>query len=347
MKHNYLYKTSALLMIALLSQSVTTSYGTTVHMGNNTTAQETYHYDNFSRLVSTTLSDGLTKVYQYTDYNRLHALQYYRDRAQKQLITSYTYQYDHQGNIIDRIRQDGTGQHAQEQYAYDKDDNLTNYQCQGNLCPSDQLGNQIQSQHYQFDAVNNISQVESTLTTPQKQSLSNTTTYRYDSDIPTRLIGYKNSVSAYGQSATIVYDKDGNITEDDQGNLITYGPFDQTLTVTTANAKMTYLTDGNNIQVGERATQADQTISQYFVYGQNKLLNTQQGGQWTSFLYGAQRFGEDDSQGVQYDLTDQGGSVIKRFGNDSSGTPVLLSASVYSPYGIETPLQVRADHSKK
>ena len=293
-----------------------------------------YQYDHYSRLSTQSYPNDIKTVYGYDDYNGLASLTH---EHTNKTITAYTYTYNQDGTICTRTRTDATDQQAKETYTYDKDKNLAGYQCQGGLCPEDQRHNTINGQKYHFDAVNNIQSIQSSLTTSQGKVINNTTTYHYSAQFPTRLISYQNSNPDYGNSPTLVYDKDGNMTQDDQHHLISYDPLDRTQETQITGqdaAEVTYLYNGDNVQIGEQASNQSPL---YFIYGQGLLLNSQQDNKQTRYLYASkQRFAKQANETITDYLTDQGHSVIHLVQTAKDNQPTIIASYVYSPYGIET-----------
>jgi RHS repeat-associated protein len=288
-----------------------------------------YHYDTWLRLTNRILPDGVSMVYQYDKYGGVSNIIHYQTPQHQKVITGFTYIYNQDGSIRKRSRIDGLGQQAIEQYGYDDANNLKDYQCTGALCPRDAQGKVIRYQHDTFDEFNNIKTVASNNTL---------TTYEYDQQIPTRLIGYHNSTPTYPSSQKLIYDRNGNILQDDQGNVITYDPLGQTRSVGTQQGTTTYFYNGEGQQVGEGIPSGQTT---YFMYGQDTLLNTRVGSQQTSFLYGANRLGKKDNKSTQYYLEDQGGSVVNTINQTQEATQNINSYA-YSPYGIESDLTKQA-----
>jgi len=284
-----------------------------------------YHYDVWSRLANRTFPNGVSTAYRYDEYSDVSNIIHYQTPQQLKVITGFTYVYEHDGSIAKRSRINELGQQAIERYGYDDDNNLKDYQCSGALCPHDAQGKVISYQHYTFDGLNNIKTVASNNTL---------TTYEYDQQIPMRLIRYHNSNPTYPISQKLRYDRNGNILQDDRGNLITYNPIDQTSSVSTRQGITTYFYNGEGQQVGETIPNRPAT---YFIYGQSHLLNTQEGSQQTSFLYGANRLGKQDDEGTQYYLKDQGGSVVNTV-NQTQEQTQNINSYAYSPYGIESDL---------
>ena len=319
-------------MVALCSISLLCQQGAAVPMlyGNaikhiQGSSAVAYHYDAWSRLTNRTLPNGVSTVYQYDEYGGVSNITHYQTPQYQKVITGFTYIYNQDGSIAKRVRINGLDQQAIEQYGYDDDNNLKDYQCSGALCPHDAQGKVIRYQHYTFDGVNNIKTVTSNNTL---------TTYEYDQQIPTRLMDYHNSNPAYPGSQKLRYDRNGNILQYDQGNVITYDPLDQTRSVSTHQGTTTYFYNGEGQQVGEDIPSGKTT---YLMYGQSNLLNTRVGSQQTSFLYGANRLGKQDDEGTQYYLKDQGRSVVNTV-DQTATQPWTVNSYAYSPYGIESNL---------
>ena len=346
------YSLSYTYTLAGNPKSITDATGKTTEYHYNTLGQLevvmsegkpiiSYQYDHYSRLSTQSYPGHIKTVYGYDDYNGLASLTH---EQTNKTITAYTYTYNQDGTICTRTRTDATGQQAKETYTYDKNNNLVGYQCQGGLCPQDQRHNTINSQRYTFDEANNIQSIQSSLTTPQGKVIQNTTTYHYSPQLPTRLVSYQNSNQDYGNSPTLVYDKDGNMIQDDQYHLITYDRLGRTQAIHNAGQDtpiVTYLYNGDNVQIGEQATKQSPL---YFIYGQGQLLNSQQNNTQTRYLYaGKQRIAKQANGTTTDYLTDQGNSVIHLIQTDKDNQPKIIGSYVYSPYGIESTI----DQDKK
>ena len=290
-----------------------------------------FTYDLAGRLIQS--EKGPVKT-AYT-YNTLGQLSVYQTGVMQDnhlnQVADYQFHYLQDGDLTSRVRSSG-GTSTTEQYQYDSINNLLNYTCNGSLCPKDNIGNTIKDQHYTFDEWNNIKTVATDVLSA-KGPEANTTTYHFDSTDPIRLHNYTNSNSAYGQSATLRYDDDGNITTNEHNQLITYTPFDQMASVNTKQGTVHYLYNGAHVQVRESAPSQ---APLYFEYGALGLSALQQGGKTTTVLYAAGRIGEIMPDGTtHYAITDQSGSVLSEVLVDSAGKVSLGYAHLYTPYGIE------------
>ena len=277
-----------------------------------------YHYDAQNRVVALTYSNGFVRKQTYDHYGALANLSY---QQHDQPISWLAYHYNQLGQITQVVRTQGSTQ-AQWHYGYDHDHNLQTVACAGALCPVDAQGQQLTSQTYHFDALNNIQQVISNQTT---------TTYQYDPALPTRLIRFTNSNPRYPSSPTLHYDPAGHLLNDSQQHVLTYTPLEQVRSVTSttsATPLVQYHYNGNNQQVSVAVPKHTPT---YLLYGQDHLLTQQQGQEKTSYLYGVQRLGQqNDTHPPTWYLTNVQGSVLQ------TSQTTLSPAIIYSPYGQES-----------
>ena len=312
-----------------------------------------YHYDTEGQLISADYNGKNIANYGYNmegqlisynkgpvvttnSYNTLGQLSAYNTtvssgESQEKNI-SYAFTYAQDGDLIKRVRTSNQG-NTTENYQYDSINNLLNYACSGALCPKDNLGNRINSQKYTFDIWNNIKTVSTSVTSKAKGIQSNITTYQFDANDPIHLLRYTNSNPAYDQSATIEYDKDGNIITNEHNQKITYTPFDQMDSVDTQSGIVHYQYNGANVQVSELAPGQEPI---YFEYGMGGLSAIQQNNKVTTLLYAGGRIGEITPDGNQhYTVTDQSGSVLNEAVLSNDGKVTVTPDHTYTPYGIE------------
>ena len=312
-----------------------------------------YHYDTEGQLISADYNGKNIANYGYNmegqlisynkgpvvttnSYNTLGQLSAYNttvsSRESQEKNISYAFTYAQDGDLIKRVRTSNQG-NTTENYQYDSINNLLNYACSGALCPKDNLGNRINSQKYTFDIWNNIKTVSTSVTSKAKGIQSNITTYQFDANDPIHLLRYTNSNPAYDQSATIEYDKDGNIITNEHNQKITYTPFDQMDSVDTQSGIVHYQYNGANVQVSELAPGQEPI---YFEYGMGGLSAIQQNNKVTTLLYAGGRIGEITPDGNQhYTVTDQSGSVLNEAVLSNDGKVTVTPDHTYTPYGIE------------
>ena len=288
------------------------------------TAYVTCQYDPFGRLTTQHTAGQLTMHREYDAFNGVATLSYAKN--QHPLFT-LTYDYNQQGQITQVVRTQGSAQ-VQWHYGYDPNHNLQTATCAGALCPVDAQGQQLTSQTYHFDALNNIQQVISNQTT---------TTYEYDPTLPTRLIRFTNSNPRYPSSPTLHYDPAGHVLNDGQQHVLTYTPLEQVRSVmstTSTTPLVQYHYNGDNQQV---SVAVPKHTPIYLLYGQDHLLTQQQGQEKTSYLYGVQRLGQQtDTHPPTWYLTNVQGSVLQ------TSQTTLSPAITYSPYGQESTSAAKA-----
>ena len=291
-----------------------------------------YGFDAAGRLI-TANKGPVTTTNTYNSLGQLSAYQTtVANSKAPQTVAAYQFTYAQDGDLRSRVRASQQGR-TSEAYQYDSINNLLNYTCSGAFCPKDNLGNRINSQHYTFDTWNNIKTVATSVTSKTQGTQINTTTYAFDAKDPIRLSHYSNSNPAYAQSATLAYDKDGNITTNEHNQTVTYTPFDQMASINTNAGTVVYHYNGANVQVSETAPKQ---APLYFEYGVGGLSALQQGGKTTTVLYGAGRIGEITPDGQQhYTVTDQSGSVLNEALVASNGNVTVSPDHTYTPYGIE------------
>ncbi|WP_440994394.1 RHS repeat-associated core domain-containing protein [Cysteiniphilum litorale] len=321
----------------------------------------TYHYDELGRLQKKTV-DGITTTFSYddkinktgflisqvdklseNDASSINTLEY-EFTTIKRNIDGQTHEF-YTGNISKKTRVDKANQKSIESYFYDVMNNLADYQCQGTLCPKDQLGNTVLREEYTFDAFNNISNVKQTYV--DKNTLVNgvnTTTYFYDQNNPAKLEKYTNSQSIYGNSQTIKYDIAGSIISDEQGNSLAYDKLGRMVSFTAKGARSgEEVRYGYNAQ-GEQIWQKvpnQEVLSLYYIGG--VLSHESQDGQWLSYLSGNSMHGrikQDSAKAItdiRYYIYDYAGSVLYDI-EKSNNKLSVVSQKVYTPYGIASDL---------
>jgi RHS repeat-associated protein len=149
---------------------------------------------------------------------------------------------------------------------------------------------------------------------------------------------YSNTNPALGklESATIQYDLDGNIVRDDEGNTLSYNAFNRLVSFQ-KNAQTTeYFYNGQGTLVSQKNPGNSQELK--FYYSGNILVNEKQGNIVNSYFNSNGKISGKFTTGntEQYYLTDQANSVIRIM----EGKKLLANNYVYTPYGIQTDLNV-------
>ncbi|XP_055308446.1 uncharacterized protein LOC129572506 [Sitodiplosis mosellana] len=152
-------------------------------------------YDDFGREIKRTIADGSGVTVELSQTFQINGL----------LATRST----KKNNVT--IRDDHFG--------YDNRNRLVSYRATGNSLPTDAYGNQMTSQTYQFDALNNLTSVATTF----NDRSSNTATYHYENQSdPTQLTKVNNTHSKYPANVNLSYDAEGRMTHDEAGRTLSY-----------------------------------------------------------------------------------------------------------------------------
>jgi RHS repeat-associated protein len=299
-----------------------------------------YAFDEFDRLQSETLqSSHVSRDYTYDNFSRLASL---TNKLNDKSVTKFEFDYYGDGNLQTRTRTNGISKTATENYTYDNMNNLSGYECTGELCPKDQLGNQLKTEKYTFDGFNNISTVDTSfINSPQ----ANTTTYTYDTTAPMRLVSYTNTLSSvFPNSQKMVYDSNGHVTLDDKGNKYSYNELGQTIAIHSSAGSLSasYIYDYSGRQVVHIMPNQDPLE---MIYGVNSLANERQGNKTVSYLFGMKgklaRFVSDvqtQHQISTYFAFDQSGTIVNEMSGSSLSSLVMTHERAFTPYGVESTL---------
>jgi RHS repeat-associated protein len=104
-----------------------------------------------------------------------------------------------------------------EAFTYDIRGRLELYTCRGIRAPTDPSGRTLSSQHFTYDALDNVSRLEATYADGGKEA----NVFRYSVDDPTQLV----SVEQEGHPENILrfsYDSAGNLKQDERGRSLYY-----------------------------------------------------------------------------------------------------------------------------
>ncbi|RMQ41945.1 hypothetical protein ALQ04_02551 [Pseudomonas cichorii] len=213
-----------------------------------------------------------------------------------------------------------------ETFDYDERGRLTLHACTGETLPQDRYGNEISEQHFDFDALDNITQVNSTFA----DGSSDQALFSFAADDPTQLVNITHTHPHYPASITLDYDADGNLLHDENAQRLAYDTQNRLLGVIATDGSETaqYRYDSHNHLVGVRQGSAGESLR---FYQGERLSSSILDNETTSYLYsGNQPLGQqtlgDEAKTLLF-MTDAKQSLLGESQQDE------LRTAVYSAYG--------------
>jgi len=300
-----------------------------VQQVNQGQLQARFEYDPLGRL-DRTLSTHLTTL--ITLETRLTYDEHHRETLRTLSLTnqptrtlSQTWRADDQ--LQSRHLKEQERSLLEEDFQYDTRGRLVRYDCSGETLPKDRYGNEIVSQSFRFDALDNVTL---TLTTFADQMIDRSTFIYNVPDDPCQLLEVKHTHDHYPPSTTFAYDADGNMLNDELGQRLHYDSQGRLLNVETAsgNPASQYRYDGHNHLVSTQQGAAVETLR---FYEGDRLSNTVQGSTKIQYLYdGDTPLGQqqvDDDTKTLLLMTNASNSVL------GESQHAKLRTAVYSAYG--------------
>uniref|UniRef100_UPI003CF6B429 RHS repeat-associated core domain-containing protein n=1 Tax=Pseudomonas sp. DWP3-1-2 TaxID=2804645 RepID=UPI003CF6B429 len=234
------------------------------------------------------------------------------------------------GKLLTRHLQIEDRSLLEERFEYDPRGRLKVHTCTGERLPQDSYGNPISEQRFDFDALDNITQVLSTFA----DGSSDQATFEFAPDDPAQLVTINHTHEDYPASISLDYDAEGNLMRDENAQQLIYDSQSRLLSVTTVDNTLAgqYRYDAHNHLVAVQ--QAEQTETLRFYQG-DRLATLVQGSETVSFLYdGAQPLGQqtvgEDGQTTLF-MSDAKQSIL------GESQQADLRTAVYSAYGERSP----------
>ncbi|CAI2793967.1 Cell wall-associated polypeptide CWBP200 [Serratia grimesii] len=158
------------------------------------------------------------------------------------------------GLLAKRTTQQDSTVIRQEQYSYDARNRLTEYTVSGSSLPQDAYGNQISRQMYQYDVLNNLL----TVTTSLADGSVDTATYHYKNAAdPTQLTKVVHTHADYPQNIYLQYDADGRMVMDEAGHILAYDATGRLVSISGNGVSGSYGYDGLNRLVNQTVSDSD------------------------------------------------------------------------------------------
>ncbi|KAL4789062.1 hypothetical protein BDV19DRAFT_374673 [Aspergillus venezuelensis] len=272
----------------------------------------------------------LTSVLGYDDFGRETSRSV---KKGDQILSTQVQAYNEMGLVKNRTLMNAQGFLIRvEEFSYDEQNRLSEYQCSGDRAPVDEQDNALQSQLFSFDSFHNVSKT----TTTFQDKTSNDTTYIYDKRDPCRLLGIANTHQDYPKKITLEYDGDGRLTKDEQGRQLDYDALGRLIRV---RADGQLLCEYRYDATGKLASQiAPGKPDTLLFYRGDSIIASKAGDQRTSYLsdgkaYWGQITQDHDSQTPQAQLWvgDVHGSVVAWV---DAQAPDNVQDQSYTPYGF-------------
>ncbi|MFJ4375658.1 RHS repeat domain-containing protein [Pseudomonas japonica] len=216
-----------------------------------------------------------------------------------------------------------------ETFTYDLRGRLGRYTCSGERLPSDRYGNEISSQLFLFDALDNIKRCVTAFASG-KQDVA---VFTYADEDPCQLRNVRHSLTeaGYPGSQDFSYDADGNLLNDELGQHLRYDNLGRLLEVTSADGQRSmggYRYDGHQHLLASREGDAPETLR--FYEGYDLSFTVQDNTRTLCFSHEGVPLGQqqlDDHERTLLLLTDASPSVI------GESIKAGLRETVYGVYG--------------
>ncbi|MFJ4143763.1 RHS repeat-associated core domain-containing protein, partial [Pseudomonas sp. NPDC089734] len=267
--------------------------------------------------------------------NRLETRLHYNDQGQETERTleltghdtrTLTQAWRKDGRLISRHLQTPTRSLLDESFDYDERGRLILHACSGETLPKDRYGHGIAEQRFDFDALDNITVLNSTFS----DGSTDQALFGFAPDDPTQLVSITHTHPDYPASLLLDYDADGNLLHDENAQQLIYDTQSRLLGVIATDGSETvqYRYDSHHHLVGVRHGNQDEALR---FYQDERLSTCIQGNETTSYLYGGnQPLGQqtqgDESRTLLF-MTDAKQSLL----GESQQTD--LRTAVYSAYG--------------
>ncbi|WP_353161683.1 RHS repeat-associated core domain-containing protein, partial [Myroides odoratus] len=229
------------------------------------------YYDALGRLDRKTVKDNgsSTKIETEFEYNAFDqpVVEIIKDSKGAQLRLERSWLQN--GLLSRQTTQLNGNKIKEEEYTYDVRNRLVEYTIKGSEFPKDGYGHAFCKQVYQYDALNNMTRVETTLENQQVDVAQ----YYYDnSEDPTQLTRVTHSHGSYPSAIDLQYDTCGRMTVDEAGRNLSYDAFGR-LVELEGPQDSTYQYNANN-QLVNQTVAGDKNCQLYYRAGElvNQVL---------------------------------------------------------------------------
>ncbi|POP98845.1 hypothetical protein CXB40_26385, partial [Pseudomonas syringae pv. avii] len=299
--------------------------------------QAVFKYDSLSRTTSTKTTDlasgaYLDTVIEYDEHSRetLRTLSMNRHPAR---TIHQVWRTDDQ--LLSRHLQASGKSLLLEEFTYDSRGRLTLFKCSGATLPRNRQGLEIISQLFRFDTLDNITASITSFIDGSREMAQ----YRYNApvdacqlmEISYTLMSGTQTIHDYIPKVSFVYDDDGNMLNDEQGQQLIYDSQNRLTRVMAGNGLSVNQYDYDGHDHLTATTQGGEAATLRFYEG-DRLSNTVQGPVMTQYLndgdspLGQQRVGDTASKALLL-MSNANSSVIGEIQQSE------LRTAVYNAYG--------------
>ncbi|EKB08972.1 RHS repeat-associated core domain-containing protein [Myroides odoratus CIP 103059] len=228
-------------------------------------------YDALGRLRKKTVEDNYsyTKIETEFEYNEFNqpVVEIIKDSKGTQLRLERSWLAN--GLLNRQVTQLNGNSIKEEDYMYDVRNRLVEYRISGREFPRDGYGQAFRKQMYEYDALNNLLTVETTLENYQVDVAD----YHYENHAdPTQLTSVTHSLGIYPATIDLQYDTCGRMTVDEAGRNLSYDAFGR-LVELEGPQDSTYQYNANN-QLVNQTVAGDKNCQLYYRAGElvNQVL---------------------------------------------------------------------------
>lgn len=200
--------------------------------------RSTFKYNNLGLMASVTTEDGppgdlgnpqVTINLEYDKQGREVKRIFDLNGVEQTLVQDY----DEIDNLSSRTLKEGDVIIREETYIYDVRSRLVSYECTGTQPPVDPHGRSISAQFFTFDALDNITLVD-TIYTDGTYLMAE---YAFDNIDPVQLSSLTYTFDGgLPQTTLFTYDEEGNMTSDELGRVLEYDPLSRLSSVSVVSS---------------------------------------------------------------------------------------------------------------
>lgn len=215
-----------------ITQYVRDKYGRITSIINGTLTAS-LNYDGAGQLIQWEVAESTTKNKLTTSLEFDEFGQEYNRKITDSngTVVNIKQSWTQGGQLRQRIRLDNGVETSRELFDYDICGRLSNYAIDGSNLPVDAYGNRMTLQTYSYDALNNLTVINTVLADKSRDIA----TYYYENlNDPTQLTSVRHTRQGYPAKIELTYDMDGRMLKDERDRLLTYDALGRLISITGA-----------------------------------------------------------------------------------------------------------------